>query len=311
MTQPHTGAERADTAPATAARGDARIHNIGYRHYDGPRLGRSYARRSLFTHSLRGAYGLGRAGRSKVLPMGLFAVMCLPAVVIVAVAVTVGMDEFPLEYPRYVLFLQPILGLYLALAAPAMVSLDLRYRTTPLYFSRPIERSDYALAKFGAMSAALLTFACAPLVLLYAGGLLAELGFVDQTTAFLQGLLGAVLFCLPHAALALLIASFTPRRGFGVAAIIAVQTIPYFAVLAVQAVAWEQGTTEAVGWLGLFSTTSLYDGLQGKYLGGDVTDFPGRELPPDAAGPVYLLVLVGLTLLCHLLLVRRYRKAGL
>ncbi|WP_208542995.1 hypothetical protein [Nocardioides euryhalodurans] len=30
------------------------IHDIGYRHYDGPRLGAAYIRRSLFVDTLRG-----------------------------------------------------------------------------------------------------------------------------------------------------------------------------------------------------------------------------------------------------------------
>ena len=57
------------------------IHDIGYRHYDGPRLGASYIRRSLFVDTLRGAYGFGRSARSKVVPLALVAIMVLPAVV--------------------------------------------------------------------------------------------------------------------------------------------------------------------------------------------------------------------------------------
>ncbi|PBO18025.1 hypothetical protein CLM83_14820, partial [Streptomyces albidoflavus] len=77
------------------------IHNIGYRKYDGPRLGRSHARRALYSQSLRGAYGLGRSAKSKVLPMLLFAVMCLPAAIMVAVTVTAGLKTLPVDYTRY------------------------------------------------------------------------------------------------------------------------------------------------------------------------------------------------------------------
>jgi ABC-2 type transport system permease protein len=63
------------------------IHDIGYRAYDGPRLGRGHARKALFSQSLRGAYGLGRSAKSKVLPMILLGVMCAPALIMVAVAV--------------------------------------------------------------------------------------------------------------------------------------------------------------------------------------------------------------------------------
>ena len=57
------------------------IHDIGYRHYDGPRLGPAYVRRSLYVDTLRGAFGLGRSGRSKVMPFLLLAVLSVPAIV--------------------------------------------------------------------------------------------------------------------------------------------------------------------------------------------------------------------------------------
>lgn len=289
---------------------DARIHDIGYRRYGGERLGTLYARRSLFVHSLRGAFGLGRSARSKVLPFGLFGIMAIPAVVMVAVATTVGTDELPIAYTSYALFMQPILGLYLALAAPRMVSLDLRFKTLALYFSRPIGATDYVAAKFAALTAALFLFVGIPLTIAYAGGLLAKLGFVDQTTGFAQGLVSVAVFAVLHAAIALLVASLTPRRGFGVAATIAVMTIPYFAVSTVQLVAVEQGNPDAVGWLGLFSPGSLMDGLQSTYLGGD-SEFPDGVEVTGAAGPAYLLVTLAIIALCYVLLLRRYRKAGL
>ena len=44
------------------------IHDIGYQRYRGPRLGRGYAARSLYLHSLRTAFGLGRSAKAKVFP---------------------------------------------------------------------------------------------------------------------------------------------------------------------------------------------------------------------------------------------------
>ncbi|MDT0267155.1 ABC transporter permease [Streptomyces sp. DSM 44915] len=289
---------------------DARIHNIGYRNYTGERLGIAYARRALFTHSLRGSFGLGRSARSKVLPMGLLGIMLAPALVMVAVAAFVGLDELPIEYTSYALFMQPIVGLYVALAAPQMVSLDLRFKVTPLYFSRPIERTDYVASKFAALSVAIFLFVSLPLVIAYVGGLLAELGFAEQSKGFGQGLLLSVLFALLHAAIALLVASFTPRRGFGVAAVIGVLTIPYFAVTAIQAVAWESGEAGLVGWMGLFSPGTLIDGIQSAFLGGE-SGYPGLEPATTAAGTAQLLVSLALIVVCYLLLGRRYRKAGL
>ena len=57
------------------------IHDLGYQHYDGPRLGRPAIVRALAWHSLRSAFGLGRGARAKIVPVLAFAIMCLPAVV--------------------------------------------------------------------------------------------------------------------------------------------------------------------------------------------------------------------------------------
>ena len=62
----------APTEPV-AATPAARIHNIGYRHYDGPRLGAGFIGRSLYVDTLRGAFGLGRSAKSKIMPFVLLA----------------------------------------------------------------------------------------------------------------------------------------------------------------------------------------------------------------------------------------------
>lgn len=196
----------------TPAGEQTRIHNIGYRHYDGPRLGRAYARRSLFSQSLRGAYGLGRSAKSKVLPMLLFVVMCVPALIMVAVAVTTKMKDLPVDYTRYAVLLQAVIGLYLASQAPQSVSRDLRFKTVPLYFSRPIERGDYVLAKFAAMTSALFALTAAPLIVLYVGALLAKLDFAEQTKGFAQGLVSVALLSLLFG-IGLVVSAVTPAAA--------------------------------------------------------------------------------------------------
>ncbi|MFD4631668.1 ABC transporter permease [Streptomyces sp. NPDC058284] len=287
-----------------------RIHNIGYRNYEGPRLGRAYARRSLFSQSLRGAYGLGRSAKSKVLPMILFAVMCAPAAIMVAVAVATKADDLPLDYTRYAIVLQAVISLFLAAQAPQTVSRDLRFKTVPLYFSRPIERGDYVAAKFAAMSSALFVLTAAPLVVLYVGALLAKLDFADQTKGFGQGLVSVALLSLLFSGIALVISAVTPRRGFGIAAVIAVLTITYGAVSTVQQIASEQGSTGAIAWLGLFSPITLIDGVQTAFLGA-TSAFPGGEGPSSAVGALYVVVVLCLIAGCYGALMRRYRKVGL
>ncbi|MFJ8823783.1 ABC transporter permease subunit [Streptomyces sp. NPDC102467] len=298
------------TEPMATDRASTQIHNIGYRHYDGPRLGRAYARRSLFSQSLRGAYGLGRSAKSKVLPMLLFVVMCVPALIMVAVAVATKAKDLPLDYTRYAIVLQAVIGLYVASQAPQAVSRDLRFKTVPLYFSRPIERVDYVAAKYAAMASALFILTAAPLLVLYVGSLLAKLDFTEQTKGFAQGLVSVVLLSLLFAGIGLVVSAVTPRRGFGIAAVIAVLTISYGAVSTVQAIAYTQDNGSAVSWLGLFSPITLIDGVQTAFLGA-TSAFPGTDGPSAGQGVVYLLVVLGLIAGSYGLLMRRYRKVGL
>ncbi|MET9775219.1 ABC transporter permease [Streptomyces sp. NPDC006367] len=297
-------------APATTPGDRARIHDIGYRGYDGPRLGRAYARRSLYSQSLRGSYGLGRSVRSKVLPMLLLVVMCLPAGIMVAVAVATKADELPLDYTRYAIVMQAVISLYVASQAPQSVSRDLRFKTVPLYFSRPIETSDYVRAKYAALASALFLLTAAPLLVLYTGALLAKLDFADQTEGFAQGLVSVALLSLLFAGIGLVIASVTPRRGFGIAAVIAVLTISYGAVSTLQAIADVQDSSGSIAWIGLFSPITLIDGVQSAFLGA-TSAFPGGTGPSNAEGVVYVLVTLGLITGAYGLLLRRYKKVGL
>ncbi|WP_405949202.1 ABC transporter permease subunit [Streptomyces prunicolor] len=287
-----------------------RIHNIGYRNYNGPRLGRAYARRSLYSMSLRGSYGLGRSVKSKVLPMLLFVVMCVPAAIMVAVAVATKAKDLPVDYTRYAIIMQAVIGLYVASQAPQSVSRDLRFKTVPLYFSRPIETADYVRAKFAALASAMLILTGAPLIVLYVGALLAKLDFADQTKGFAQGLVSVTLLSLLFAGVGLVIAAVTPRRGFGIAAIIAVLTISSGAVSTLQAIADAQNSTSAIPWIGLFSPVTLIDGLQSAFLGAS-SAFPGGVGPSHAEGVVYILAVLGLIAATYGLLIRRYRKVGL
>ncbi|SEF15988.1 ABC-2 transporter permease [Jiangella alba] len=288
------------------------IHDIGYRKYDGPRLGRARVTRALFGHSLRGAYGLGRSGRAKVLPMLLLGIMCIPAFVIAVIAnVASGVTtELVLPYSRYAMVTMPILAIFLAAQAPASLSRDLRFKTVPLYFSRPLERSDYVLAKYGALATAVFLLLLAPLLIMYIGALLAELPAWQETGDLLLALLGVVVFAVVFAGIGLVIASLTPRRGLGVAAIITVLALSFAAVSALQGIIrYEVDNVELAGWLGLLSPATLVNGFQIWVF--DASSGSAVASPPGAAGGVvYVLVTFAVIGACWALLNLRYRKVA-
>ena len=292
----------------TTPRETGAIHDIGYRRYDGPRLSPAYIRRSLAVQSLRGAYGLGRSARSKVMPLLLLAVMTVPALIVSAVVILGNADEMPLEYASYAVHLSVVVVIFVASQAPQSVSRDLRFRVVALYFSRPLSRHGYVQAKLAAMSAAIFVLLAVPLLVLYAGALLAQLPLWTNTRDLLAGLAGAVLFAVVLASVGLLIAALTPRRGMGVAAIVAVLLVAAGVSGAVQGISQDQGNDTLSGWAGLISPFGIVDGVQVWAFGATSSVVEGP--PGTVGGPVFALVAVALVAACYALLVRRYRRVS-
>ncbi|MFI6153814.1 ABC transporter permease [Kitasatospora sp. NPDC051170] len=282
------------------------IHDIGYRGYQGPRLGRAYAARSLFTQSLRAAYGLGRSGKSKVLPMLVLGVLTVPAAIVVAIAVAAKQDSLPVEPANYLSSTGILIWIFLAAQAPVLLSRDLRYNTVPLYFSRPITRTDYVRAKFAAMFCAQFLLMLAPLVVLYAGALLGGMDFGDNTESFLYGLVAAVLHSLVPTSVALVIAASTPRRGFGVAAIMGYLAVS--ATLAAVTIGMTRGTdsADAAQWTALVSPDTLVESLVNELF--DLGSGLDRRHAPGGFGlMVFALVAAAMVAGSYRLLLRRYK----
>ena len=105
------------------------IHDLGYRPYDGARTGTGAIATALFVSGFRNAFGLGRSGKSKVLPFLLLAFNLLPAVVMVGAMTLFGLDQLPLAYPRYASAFQILLSIFVAAQAPVLFSRDLRHGT--------------------------------------------------------------------------------------------------------------------------------------------------------------------------------------
>ena len=282
------------------------IHDIGYRHYDGPRLGRGYATRSLFTLTLRGSFGLGRSIKSKILPMGLLALMCVPALIIVAVAVYLKSAKLPLEYERYLSIMDFVIAVFVASQAPVALSRDLRFMTLPMYFSRPITAGDYVRAKFGAMFSAMFVLTGLPLLIMWIGSVLASMSFGYNLEHFAFGLTSAALYSLLYSGIALVVASLTPRRGFGVAGIImlllisgAIATIIYFVIN-------RHDQSAAAYWANAISPSGLVDSTVTWLFKLPTSGATG--VPSDLGGFVFLAELVALPAAAYGLLVQRYRK---
>ena len=279
------------------------IHDIGYRHYDGPRMGASYIQRSLFVETFRGAYGLGRSARSKVMPFVLLAVMALPAVVVGIVTSYVQLETLPISYTGYVFAFQVAVTVFLGSQSPVVMSRDLRFRVVSLYFSRPLSRRQYVQAKYAGMAAALFLLLGLPITLLLAGALLAELPLDEQLPDYLRAMAGAAVYALVLGGIGLVVAAMTPRRGVGVAAVVGVLLILSGLQAAVMGILGERDS----GYTGLISPFTLVDGVVAGLFGAESSI--GQE-PPGAVGAVvFAAVAVAVVVACYAILVTRYRRA--
>jgi ABC-2 type transport system permease protein len=294
-----------DPSAATPAGGSV-IHDLGYRPYTGPRLGAGAIARALTLTGFRNAFGLGRSGKSKVLPFVLLALNLMPAVIVGGVLAFAGLDELPIGYAEYASTTQVLVGIFVAAQAPVLFSRDLRHGTISLYLARPLRSSAYALSRWTSLLGATLVFLLLPILILYVVALLGELDVSEQTrqAGIAVGL--AVLLALSLAGLAGLVASWSTRRGFAVVATIALLVIANGIVTAVQGISSEEGRSEVGEVAGLFSPYSLYRGLMGAWTGADV------PTPPTSTGMelAYVAVFVGLSAACLAALVWRYRRVA-
>lgn len=291
---------------APTPEGASVIHDLGYRPYTGLRLGPGAIARALVVTGFRNAFGLGRSGRSKVLPFALLALNLLPAIIVGGVMVFAGLDSLPIGYAEYASTTQVLLGIFVASQAPVLFSRDLRHGTISLYLARPLRSSTYALSRWAALLGATLVFLLLPILILYAVALLGELDVAEQTRQMGVAVVLAVLLALSLAGVSGLIAAWSTRRGFAVVATIALLVIGNGVVTAIQGIAGEEGKPQIGEVAGLFSPYSLYRGLLSAWADGDA------PTPPASTGMelAYLAVFIGLSAACVALLVRRYRRVA-
>jgi ABC-2 type transport system permease protein len=282
------------------------IYDLGYRGYDGPRLGRRAAVSTLFRASLRAAFGLGRSGRSKIVPWGLTAIVLIPAAVAGAIQAIAPGAPSPFNYDNYLWEMQALLALFVAAQAPELVSGDQRNHVLSLYFSHALARSDYALAKLGALAAALFGMALAPLLVLLLASVLVATDVpaaLGEQLANLPQVIGAPLvYAIPLAALGMAIAAFTPRRAYATGAIIAV----FLVTGAVGAILAEAGSGRISELAPLLNPFVLIDGARDWLMGGTLGDSPVRAA--DLPLPVFGALTAGLALICTAAVVWRYRR---
>lgn len=291
------------TAPPDAASGT--IYDIGYRHYTGPRLGRRGAITAVIGSALRAAFGLGRSGRSKIIPWGAVILAVLPAFVAIAVRVLAGEILEVTTYETYLWDIGSLLPIFLAAQAPELVVNDIRHHVLPLYFSRPMSRLDYVGAKLAALSLAMLALTLAPVLLLFAGKVLAAqdvVGALGDEIGSLPGIVGnGVMHAVVLAAIGLTISCLAGRRAYAAGAVLALFLIGGV----IGAILSEVGGTLAD--IAPFTNPlTILDGAREWLFGGSAP-----ESPVDVSNvplPIYGLATLLMLALSSAILFVRYRR---
>jgi len=302
------------TTPEPAPSGA--IYDLGYQGYEGPRLGRLYALWSLYLLSVRNAFGIGRGALPKVLAFGLVLFAFTPAVVTLIVGAVVPADDFEIFAPRdYYGLIQFILVIFVAAIASDLVGNDRRSRTLALYFSRPIERDDYALAKIAALSSSLLALTVLPQVVMFAGNAVgASNGLdwmrdnVDDVPRFVAS---GLILCVTFGALGILIASYAERRAFALISVVAI----FFVSLTVVGIIISEIDSDQVRWSLFLSPLHVVEGSTGYIFDAipEVHEF-SREGEPiaqvawaDFPGYVWPLASLAWAAIASAIVVRRFR----
>lgn len=213
-------------APAAAPAAPARygeVYDRGYRHYDGPRLGRAHALWALVRYSMKRALGIKKGIGAKVMPILLYVAVLLPAVISLGIRAFVP-DANILDYDDFFEFIFIIEGIFVATIAPEMLCGDRRENVLALYFSRAITRADYLVAKLLATAILVLTVSLIPAAILWLGRqLLLDdplRGMADNLDDLVRVVIAGTLIAFYLGAIGLVISSFTGRKSIAVGIIV-------------------------------------------------------------------------------------------
>ncbi|MGH1502060.1 MAG: ABC transporter permease [Acidimicrobiales bacterium] len=197
---------------------DATIYDLGYRRYDGDRTGLPGALRTLVTHSMRSALGLGRSARHKVLPFLIIIFAYVPAIVFVGVAALfgneIGPDNLP-NYAEYYGFMIATVYLLAGLVGPQLLCNDRRTGMLGVYLSSPLDRRTYLLGKALATLGLVLLVSLGPPLLLLVSYTMVDLGpggLFDWLEILFKIVVSSLLIGVLYSLVALGVSSITDRN---------------------------------------------------------------------------------------------------
>ena len=283
---------------------DARLFDLGYRTYDGPRERPARAILTLAVFTMRRVLGIGRGARHKALPASTLAIAFSPA--LLSVTFTVLLDDIAagdlISYGDYTFFIGSALALFAALIAPEALCPDRRTGMLGLYLAGPLDRNRYLLAKGLGVLAVMLLITVGPLLFMLVAFVLAGFGpSAGETPGLLLRILASgTATALLYASLSMAVSSLTTRRAAAAVGVVLALFVPVNVVRGVIE------STDAPNALDLLSFPFVAADLSYRIFGEQPDDggAPIEELATwVVAGGLGAAVLAG-ALLCWL----RYRR---
>ena len=207
------------------------VYDLGYTPYDGDRLGRRGARRTVFGDGIRRVMGIRRKARRKVLPWLLVIIAVLPPIAFVGISFFVPIDvgetfDAAQQHATFFTLGGTIVLLFAALAAPELLIPDRRDGVLSMLSSRPMTSNDYLGTRFASLLAIVASFLLIPQTVLYIGQAAVDSdgvlqGLIDGLPNLPRILFAAAIYAVAYVPLGFVVASLSNRKGIAASVYIA------------------------------------------------------------------------------------------
>ena len=249
------------------------VYDLGYKPYEGERLGRRGARRTIFWDGVRRVLGIRRKARRKVLPWLLVTIAMLPPIAFVGISFFIPIDQSDVistaqQHSDFMGLGGTIVMLFAALAAPELLIPDRKDGVLEMLASRPITPSDYIITRFFSLVAVVGTFLLIPQFVLYIG-MAATLGdgfvqgLVDNAGNIPRILAAASVYVIAFVPLGFVVASVANRKAIASAVYLAIMiSLTGFAEALVR-----EATVTGGRWMALIAPISTADAANAWIFG--------------------------------------------
>ena len=214
----------------------ARIFDVGYRAYDGPRKAPVWALVTVWRHTVQRVLGLHRSFRHKILPALALLIAFVPAVVFVGITAFLPaariLNEILPSYGEYVGETTMALALFASLVAPDALCTDRRTGMLDLYLAGPLDVRRYLAPKWAAVAGVMLVMTVGPQLFLLLSYAVVGAGpsLREGPLLLLRIVVSGVGVALFYTAVAMGVSSLTTRRAVAAVATVLVLLVPQIAV---------------------------------------------------------------------------------